>query len=91
MKSYNKKGKKTHILTWLIGEAIFIFVVATAAIILYDMYINIDVEKYDNYVVEKTTKEVSLNNSNSAVDDNISEMLENASRSVVRNIKNCIK
>lgn len=81
MKNYNKKGKKTHILTWLIGEAIFIFVVATSAIILYDMYINIDVEKYDTYTSEKVTKEVSISNKEEKTD--VSRMLENVSRSVV--------
>ena len=81
MKNYNKKGKKTHIITWLIGEAIFIFVVATSAIVLYDMYINIDVEKYDTYTPEKVTKEVSISNKEEQTD--VSKMLENVSRSVV--------
>jgi len=90
VKNYNKKGKKTHILAWLIGEAIFIFVIATSAIILYDMYINIDIEENGTYVAEKMAKETS-NNEIKEADNNISEILENVSRSVVRDIKNNIK
>lgn len=89
MKNYNKAGKKTHIITWLIGEAVFIFVVATSAIVLYDMYINIDVDEYNNYTAEKTTKEIAI--SEPEEKGEISEVLENVSKSVVRNIKNCIK
>ena len=78
MKNYKKKNKKTNILTWIIGEAIFIFIIATASIVLYDMYINIDVDQYESYSVEKTVKEVSTNNT-----ENISQVLEEASKSVV--------
>ena len=79
MKNYNKKEKKTHILTWLIGEAIFIFVVATMAIILYDMYINIEVEPYESEIqVSKTVKEVNAEDAS-----DISDVLENVSKSVV--------
>ncbi len=79
MNSYKKK--KNNIVMWLIGELIFIFIVATASIVLYDMYINIDVVEYDGYVAEKTVKEVNTEN----ISD-ISETLENISKSVVRNI-----
>lgn len=81
MKNYNKKGKKTHIISWLIGEAIFIFVVATSAIILYDMYINIDVDKYDTYTTEKVAKEVNIEEDTKSQE--ISEVLEEVSMSVV--------
>lgn len=66
---------------WLIGELIFIFIVATASIVLYDMYINIDVVEYDEYVAKKTVKEVNTENTS-----DISDTLENVSKSVVRNI-----
>ena len=79
MNSYKKK--KNNIVMWLIGELIFIFIVATASIVLYDMYINIDVVEYDGYVAEKTVKEVNTEN----ISD-ISETLENISKSVVLNI-----
>jgi len=79
LNSYKKK--KNNIVMWLIGELIFIFIVATASIVLYDMYINIDVVEYDGYVAEKTVKEVNTEN----ISD-ISETLENISKSVVRNI-----
>lgn len=85
MKNYNnyKKKEKTHILTWVIGELIFIFIVATTAIILYDMYINIEVTPEQSYIAEKVSKQVNVENTN-----DVSEIIENASKSVVRNIKN---
>lgn len=81
MNSYKKKKNKTNIVMWLIGELIFIFIVATASIVLYDMYINIDVVEYDEYVAKKTVKEVNTENTS-----DISDTLENVSKSVVRNI-----
>ena len=81
MNSYNKKKNKTNVLVWLIGEIFLIFVTATASIVLYDMYINIDVVEYDGYVAEKTAKEVNTENTN-----DISGILESVSKSVVRNI-----
>lgn len=81
MNSYKKKKNKTNIIMWLIGELIFIFVVATASIILYDMYINIDVKEYGEYTAERTAK---VNKQDDTSD--ISETLENVSKSVVRNI-----
>lgn len=79
MKGYKKKEKKPHILTWVIGEFVLIFVVATIAIILYDIYIHIDATPEESYVPVKIAKEVNTEN----VTD-ISEILENASKSVVR-------
>lgn len=66
---------------WLIGELIFIFIVATASIVLYDMYINIDVKEYGEYTTEKVAK---VNKQDDTGD--ISDTLENVSKSVVRNI-----
>lgn len=82
MKSYNgKKKDKSHVIVWMIAEIVFVFVIATVSIILYDMYINIDVDDTKTYVAEKTAKEVTAEDTN-----DISEVLENASKSVVRNI-----
>ena len=81
MNSYKKKKSKTNIIMWLIGELIFIFIVATASIVLYDMYINIDVKEYDGYTAEKVAK---VNKQDDTGD--ISDTLENVSKSVVRNI-----
>ena len=78
MKKYNKKQKKPHIVTWLIWEAISIFIIATVSIVLYDMYINIDVTPDAKYVAEKTSKVVNTESEN-----DISNILENASKSVV--------
>jgi len=88
LKNYNnyKKKEKTHILTWVIGELIFIFIVATMAIILYDMYINIDVTPEEKYKPEKISKQVNVESTS-----DVSEILENTSKSVVRNIKNSCK
>ena len=83
MKKYNKKEKKQHILTWVIGEAILIFAIATIAIVLYDTYINVEVTPNIQYQVEKISKEA-----NTTSENDISEMLENVSKSIVRNIKN---
>ena len=80
MKNYGnyKKKEKKHILTWVIGEAIFIFIVATATIILYDMYINIDATPRETYIPEKISREVNVENSN-----DMSQIIENTSQSVV--------
>lgn len=80
MKNYNykKKSKKPHILTWLIWEAVFIFIIATASIVLYDMYINIDATPKESYTAKKTVKEV-----NAEKEAGISEILENTCKSVV--------
>lgn len=81
MKGYRKKEKKAHLLAWVIGEFVLIFIIATISIILYDMYIHIDVEPEESYVPIKVTQEA---NTKDIID--ISEILENASKSVVRDI-----
>lgn len=82
MKSYRKKEKKNHILTKIMLQILLIFTIATMSIVLYDMYINIDVEK-ETYTAEKTSKEISIPNT-----QDVSTMLEKVSKSVVRNFKN---
>ena len=82
MKSYRKKEKKNHILTKIMLQILVIFTIATMSIVLYDMYINIDVEK-ETYTAEKTSKEISIPNT-----QDVSTMLEKVSKSVVRNFKN---
>ena len=82
MKSYRKKEKKNHILTKIMLQILLIFTIATMSIVLYDMYINIDVEK-ETYTAEKTSKEISIQNT-----QDVSTMLEKVSKSVVRNFKN---
>lgn len=78
MKSYSQREKKSHIFGAIITEILLIFMVATISIILYDMYINIDVEKYEPYTTNKQAREV-----NTEETQDISETLENVSRSVV--------
>ena len=82
MKSYRKKEKKNHILTKIMLQILLIFTIATMSIVLYDIYINIDVEK-ETYTAEKTSKEISIPNT-----QDVSTMLEKVSKSVVRNFKN---
>ena len=79
-KSYIKKEKRKNVLGYIIGEMLLMFVIATASIVLYDMYINIDVTPQVSYKPEKTVMEANTENTIDA-----SEMLENASASVVRN------
>ena len=86
LKKYNNTEKKNNPLIWAIEELILIIIVSTVSIILYDIYINIDVEPKTNYEVLKTAKEVDVENLS-----DISEILERTSKSVVRNIKNCNK
>ncbi len=81
MKGYRKKEKKAHLLAWVIGEFILIFIIATISIVLYDIYIHIDTSPEESYVPVKITKEV-----NTEEVDNISETLESVSKSVVRHI-----
>lgn len=83
MKSYNKKEKKQNTISLIFDEILLIFVIATISIILYDMYINIDVENYETYAKEEKIQEVSSENTS-----DISSVLEKSSKSVVRNIKN---
>ncbi len=83
MARYKEKNKKENLITIILGEIIFVFVIATASIILYDMYINIDVTKDEGYKAERTTQIIESQNENTY---NISDILENASKSVVRDI-----
>lgn len=83
MARYKEKNKKENLITIILGEIIFVFVIATASIILYDMYINIDVTKDESYKAEKTTQIIESQNENTY---NISDILENSSKSVVRDI-----
>lgn len=80
MKNYRKREKKNHVISKLVLQALIIFAIATTSIVLYDMYINIEVEE-EPYIAEKTSKETSIKNT-----EDVSTMLENVSKSVVRNI-----
>ncbi len=82
MKSQRKKGKKQHIFGKVLAETIFIFSIATMSIVLYDMYINIEVNNEEIYSAEKLSKEISTIN-----EEDISEILIDVSKSVVRNIE----
>lgn len=83
LKRYKDNEKNNNKLIYAIEELILIFAVATISIILYDIYINVDVVQEENYETTKTLKEVNIDN-----ESDISEILENTSKSVVRNIKN---
>ena len=82
LKDYIIRESKSHLLSKLVLQILMIFVIATVSIVLYDMYIDIEVEE-GNYSAEKTTKEISIKNT-----EDVSTMLENVSKSIVRNIKN---
>ena len=84
MKSYKENNKKNNKLIDAIEELILIFVVATISIVLYDIYINTDTASQQSYETLKTAKEIETENTG----EDISEILENTSKSVVRNIKN---
>ena len=59
MENYNQNKKNNHILTKILGKLILIFTIATISIVLYDMYINIEVDEED-YTADKISKEVSI-------------------------------
>lgn len=82
MKDYVKRQKKNYILSKMILGILIIFMIATVSIVLYDMYINIEVED-ESYIPKKISQEISTENT-----EDTSTMLENISKSVVRNIKN---
>ena len=82
LKNHRKREKKNHIFIKIFAEIALIFAISTMSIVLYDMYINIDVYKQD-YTVEKVSQEMSAENTK-----DVSSMLEEVSRSVVRNFKN---
>ena len=77
MKNHKKEENKNHLFIKLILELIIVFFIATISIVLYDMYINIDIED-NNYSVEKVSKDISTKD----VED-ISSILEEVSKSVV--------
>lgn len=79
MKHYQEKEKKDHVLGKFLMQITIIFIVATISIVLYDMYINIDVDN-NTYSPEKVSTEISTKNT-----ENISSVLETVSKSVVRN------
>lgn len=81
MKKY--KENKNHVLGKMLIQIFLVFAIATASIVLYDMYINIEIDEGQMYNSEKLSKEISTKN----IED-ISSMLENSLKSVVRNIKN---
>lgn len=87
LKSYNRKQKKSNTFSNVVGEIILIFVVATASIVLYDIYINIDVTQEEVQASEVMPKETALEEN----ENDISEMLESCSKGVVRDIKNNVK
>lgn len=82
MKNYIKKQKKNYIVSKMILGILIIFMIATFSIVLYDMYINIEIED-EGYTPKKVSQEISTENT-----EDTSTMLENISKSVVRNIKN---
>lgn len=82
LKNHRKREKKNHIFVKIIAEIALIFAISTMSIVLYDMYINIDVYRQD-YTAEKVSQEASTKDTT-----DVSSMLEKASKSVVRYIKN---
>ena len=59
MDNYNKEKKNNHILLKVLGKLFLIFIIATISIVLYDMYINIEVEE-ESYTADKVSKETSI-------------------------------
>ena len=77
LKNHQKEKNNNHLFIKLILELIIVFIIATMAIVLYDMYINIEVQD-NSYTVEKIAKEISADNT-----EDISQMLEDVCKSVV--------
>ena len=86
LKKHRVENKKNHFFLNILTKILAVFIISTASIVLYDMYVNIDVEPKESYSSEKLSKETNVEN----VTD-ISSMLEKATKSVVRNIKNRCK
>ncbi len=82
LKNHRKREKKNHIFVKIFAEIALIFAVSTMSIVLYDMYINIDVYE-DMYTVKNISQETSAKDTT-----DVSSMLEEVSKSVVRYIKN---
>ena len=59
MDNYNKEKKNNHILLKVLGKLFLIFIIATISIVLYDMYINIEVEE-ETYTADKVSKETII-------------------------------
>ena len=85
MENYRKREKKNHIFIKIFGMLMLIFLVATSSIVLYDLYENIEIE--DEYSASKISKEISVAEN----EKDISKILKEVSKSVVRNIKNRYK
>ena len=83
MKRNKNKERKNHLLSKIMGKVLLIFIISTMSIVLYDMYINIEVEE-DSYSVDRISKETNIESVKN--EENVSQMLENVSDSVVRNI-----
>ena len=86
LKKHRVEKKKNHFFLNILTKKLEVFIISTASIVLYDMYVNIDVEPKEYYSSEKLSKETNVEN----VTD-ISGMLEKATKSVVRDIKNRCK
>ena len=86
LKKHRVEKNKNHFFLNILTKILAVFIISTASIVLYDMYVNIDVEPKEYYSSEKLSKEINAEN----VTD-ISSMLEKATKSVVRNIKNRCK
>ena len=83
LKNHRKKEKKNHFFLNILTKTLAVFIISTASIVLYDMYVNIDVDEKEYYSSEKLSKEISVENKT-----DISSTLEKVTKSVVRNIKN---
>ena len=86
LRNYKKREKKNHIFFKIIIKTLAVFIISTSSIVLYDMYVNIDAKPEESYTSEKLSKEINAENT-----DDISNVLEKATKSVVRNIKNRCK
>ena len=86
LKKHRVEKKRNHFFLNILTKIFAVFIISTASIVLYDMYVNIDVEPREYYSSEKLSKETNVEN----VTD-ISSVLEKATKSVVRNIKNRCK
>ncbi len=78
MKNYRKEEKKPHILTKILGKIILVFIISTISIVLYDMYINIEIDKEADYNAVKIANKVNTEDIT-----NVSDMLEVTSKCVV--------
>ena len=59
MDNYNKNKKNNYILIKILGMLLLIFIIATTSIVLYDLYINIEVDEED-YTANRLSKEVNV-------------------------------